>query len=95
MGWGRGVLLYAGLAYEALAAGRILPGSNLLVGSFILRTLRYGSTLEYFVVSPVEFIIREMRIALRDLNADMPGKFLCQFEIARSAQNGGHEIMTK
>jgi len=96
-GWGGGggVLLYACLPQEVRSAGRFLFGSNLLVGSFTLRTLRHGSNLEYFVVSPVEFIVGEMRIALRDLDAGMPGKFLCQFEISGSAQNGGHEIMTK
>ena len=65
--------LHVGLVQETLLIKRILSHSSLVVDDYDIRKPEFGLPLKYFVVSPVEFIIGKMRIALRDLNAGMPG----------------------
>jgi hypothetical protein len=52
---------------------------KLFVSSIVYFTMLDDSALENFVVSPVKLVIREMRIALCDLDAGMTGKLLRQF----------------
>ena len=47
------------------------------------------------MIALIQLIVREMSVALCDLDAGMTRQFLCQFEIARGAQDGGHEIVAE
>ena len=89
------VLLLISLAKETLAFERIHSYLKIFFNPFAIRTLGHDSSLEDVVVSFIQFVIRKMRIALCNLDAGMAGQFLCQLEITRGAQNGGHEIMTE
>ena len=55
----------------------------------------YLILFEYFIIPLIEFIVRKVGVALRDLDIAVAGQFLRQLQIPGSAQYRRDKVMSK